>query len=340
MSKKIWIHAEAAGGRMVNAAFELLSKAHDLAGAMGGGTEVEATLIGSGLEQEARRLAEWGAKTIYLADDPDLRMYSPLTFVPILAELAAEHRPDIYLFGATATGSALGPAVAARLKTGMAAHCLDLRVNEDKKLVSLVPSFGGKVVGEILCPGGNPQMASVKPGIFTPKDPVPVPVRIEKLDASRWKKPGAPGDIQRLKPLSVVRRPPRGLPLNEADVVVCGGFGIGTQENWQLLEKLAEYLGGAAACTRPAVDEGWTGEHSMVGTSGQSIRPKVYIGFGISGATHHICGMNESGVVISVNRDAEAPIFEVSDVRIVADVNSILPLLTEAVKPKARQDGL
>jgi electron transfer flavoprotein alpha subunit len=174
-------------------------------------------------------------------------------------------------------------------------------------------------------------MASVKPGIFTKKDPTPVPLRIEKLDASNWKKL----DTQGLKPVNVVRRPPQGLPLNEADVVVCGGFGIGSQENWQTLEKLAQYLGGATACTRPAVDEGWIGEHCMVGTSGQSIRPKVYIGFGISGATHHICGMNESGVVINVNRDAEAPIFEVSDVRIVSDVNTILPLLVEAVKPKA-----
>ena len=330
MSKKIWVHAEVADGKTANVALELLSKAHDLASALDGGAEVEATLVGSGLETEAARLAEWGAKTIYLADDPDLSMYSPLTFVPILAALAAKYQPNIYLFGATATGSALGPAVAARLKTGMAAHCVDLRINEEKKLVSLVPSFGGKVIGEILCLGKNPQMASVKPGIFTKKDPVPVPLRIEKPDSSVWKN----ADTRGLKPANVVRRPPQGLPLNEADVVVCGGFGIGTQENWQLLEKLAEYLGGAVACTRPSVDEGWTGEHCMVGTSGQSIRPKVYIGFGISGATHHICGMNESGVVISVNRDAEAPIFEVSDVRIVSDVNSILPLLTEAVKPK------
>jgi electron transfer flavoprotein alpha subunit len=331
MNKKIWVHAEVVDGKIANVAFELLSKAHDLAEAMGGGTEVEATLIGSELEKEAARLAEWGAKTVYLADDSDLRLYSPLTYVPILAALAAKHRPETYLFGATATGSALGPAVAARLKTGMAAHCVDLRINEEKKLVSLVPSFGGKVIGEILCPNINPQMASIKPAIFTKKDPIPVPVHIEKLDVSSWKNL----DARALKPLNVVRRAPQGLPLNEADVVVCGGFGVGSRENWQLLERLAQYLGGATACTRPAVDEGWVGEDCMVGTSGQSIRPKVYIGFGISGATHHICGMNESGVVISVNRDGEAPIFEVSDVRIEADVNSILPLLVEAVKPKA-----
>ena len=329
MSKKIWVHAEAAGDKIVNVTFELLSKARELAEFLGG-AEVEVTLVGSGLEKEAARLAEFGAKIIYLADDPELRMYSPLTYVPILAGLADEHRPDIYLFGATAVGSALGPAVAARLKTGMAAHCVDLRINEEKKLVALVPSFGGKVIGEILCPGKNPQMASVKPGIFTQKDPAPAVLRIEKPDSSIWKKLNTTG----LKPVSVTRHPPRGLPLNEADVVVCGGFGIGSQENWQLLEELAQSLGGAVACTRPAVDEGWIGEHAMVGTSGQSIRPKVYVGFGISGATHHICGMNDSGVVINVNRDADAPIFEVSDIRIVSDLTSILPLLAEAVRPK------
>ncbi|MDR1875173.1 MAG: electron transfer flavoprotein subunit alpha/FixB family protein [Synergistaceae bacterium] len=330
MSKKIWVHAELADGKITGVAFELLCKARELAEAMGD-AEVEATLLGSGVEKEAALLAEWGATTIHVADDPDLRLYSPVTYVPILAQLAASHLPDIWLFGATAIGSALGPAVAARLKTGMAAHCVDLGINGEKKLTALVPSFGGKVIGEILCPNVKPQMASVKPGIFVKKPPVPVPLRVEKLESSVWKN-GL--DLKGLKPVNVVRRPPEGLPLNEADVVVCGGYGVGSVENWRLLEELARRLGGAVACTRPAVDEGWAEEHCMVGTSGQSIRPKVYIGFGISGATHHVCGMNGAGVVISVNRDAEAPVFEVSDFRAVGDVNGILPLLVEAVKPK------
>ncbi|MDR3230709.1 MAG: electron transfer flavoprotein subunit alpha/FixB family protein [Synergistaceae bacterium] len=331
MSKKIWVHAEVADGKLLNVTFELLSKAHELAEALGKDTVVETTLLGSELEEEARRLAEWGAETVYLVDDPDLQMYSPVTYVPVLAGLATSHGPDIWLFGATAVGSTLGPAVAARLKTGMAAHCVDLRINEGGKLSAYVPSFGGKVIGEILCPDRTPQMASVKPAIFVKKDPVPVKGRIEKQDLSAWKGKLGTGT---LKPVNVVRRPPQGMPLNEAEVVVCGGFGVGSRENWQLLEELARYLNGATACTRPPVDEGWSGEYCMVGTSGQSIRPKVYIGFGISGATHHICGMNEAGVVISVNRDEEAPIFQVSDFRVAADVNSILPLLIEAVRPK------
>jgi electron transfer flavoprotein alpha subunit len=283
------------------------------------------------LESEAERLAGYGAGVIYLADDPSLAMYSPVTYVPILAGLAASKRPDIYLFGATAIGSALGPAVAARLRTGMAAHCLDLRINERGGLTALVPSFGGKVIGEILCPNTTPQMASVKPGIFVKKDPAPALARVEKMDASLW---SDALNSAGLEPRDVVVIPPKGMPLKEADIVICGGFGVGSQENWQLLETLAQYAGGASACTRPVVDEGWAEERSMIGTSGQSIRPKVYLGFCISGATHHICGMNEAGVVISVNNDSSAPIFEVSDYGTIADVNSILPLLVDAFKPE------
>jgi electron transfer flavoprotein alpha subunit len=329
VSKKIWVHAELSDGKITNVTFELLSKALDLAKEMGDGAEVEATLIGTGLDGEAGRLAEFGAKKIYAADDPRLKLYSPVTYAPILADLASTHSPEIYVFGATAAGSALGPTVAARLKTGIAAHCVDLQLNGEKKLKALVPSFGGKVIGEILCPGKIPQMASVKPGIFVKKEPALAPKAVEKVDLRTYAKLL---DAKALEPVSAVRRPPSGLPLNEAQVVICGGFGVGSQENWNRLEELARLLGGAAAATRPAVDEGWTGEHTMVGTSGQSIRPKVYIGFGISGATHHICGMNESGVIVSVNRDEEAAIFQVSDFRVVGDGSVILSALLNAVK--------
>ncbi|MDR1661330.1 MAG: electron transfer flavoprotein subunit alpha/FixB family protein [Azoarcus sp.] len=330
MKKRIWVHAEVTEGRIAHSACELLSKAGELAGALGEDTAVEATLIGSGLADEARHLAAYGAQTIHLADAPSLKFYSPVTHVPILADWASAHAPDIYLFAATATGSALGPAVAARLKTGMAAHCVDLRINEAGKLAALVPSFGGKVIGEILCPEKRPQMASVKPGIFAAKAKSSAcPVRIEKPAPSAWQAGNASLEVVRIE-----RQPPRGLPLSEANVVVCGGFGVGSREKWALLEQLAEYLGGATACTRPAVDEGWAEEQQMVGTSGRSIRPKVYLGFGVSGATHHICGMSQAGVVLSVNRDEEAPIFPVSDYRVVADVNEILPLLVEAVRPR------
>jgi electron transfer flavoprotein alpha subunit len=337
MGGKIWVHAEISDGKVSDITFELLSKARELAQALGESTAIEATLIGSGIEPHAARLAEYGAVAVHAAESPALEIYSPMTYVPILSEMAENCRPDIYLFGATFVGSALGPAIAARLRTGMAAHCMELRVNDEKKLAALVPSFGGRVIGEILCPNTKPQMASVKPGIFVKKEPAPVPLKIVKHDANIC----ADFETLGLEPVCVERHPPKGLPLGEADVVVCGGFGLGGEENWRLLEELAQYLGGAAACTRPAVDEGWSDEHRMVGTSGQSIRPKVYIGFGVSGATHHVCGMNGAGVVISVNRDENAPIFDVSDFRVVADINKILPVLVDAVRGggSARREG-
>jgi electron transfer flavoprotein alpha subunit len=213
--------------------------------------------------------------------------------------------------------------VAAQLKTGVAAHCVDLRINENEQLVAAVPSFGGKILGEILCPDTRPQMASVKPGIFIQGEAEQREPNIISIDVSKLKAEDVP-----LKAIKLEKKAVEGVPLDQAEVVFCGGYGIGGKENWERLEKLAALLGGAAACTRPVVDEGWApGEHVMVGTSGKSIRPKAYVGFGISGATHHICGMKDSGLVISVNKDEKAAIFDVSDVGAAADLNKILEQL-------------
>ncbi|MDR1579099.1 MAG: electron transfer flavoprotein subunit alpha/FixB family protein [Synergistaceae bacterium] len=328
MSQKIWVHAEIRDdGTVAEVSLELLTKARELASALGGAA-LEATLAGYGIASEAERLAGYGASMIYAADAPELELYSPRPYAALLSNLAALHKPDIYLFGATSTGSSLGPAVAARLRTGMAAHCVDLRINGDGKLAALVPSFGGRLIGEILCPGHSPQMASVKPGIFK-AEAAAGQFAVEPVTRKAWADANAKGS---LKPLGMVKHPPRGMPIAEAQVIVCGGIGIGGEENWRMIEQLAESLGGAAACTRPVLDEGWCDEGRMIGTSGRSVRPKLYIGLGVSGATHHVCGMNEAGVIISVNRDQDAPIFEVSDIRVEADVNAILPRLAEALR--------
>jgi electron transfer flavoprotein alpha subunit len=329
MSRNIWVHAEIYDGTVAEVSLELLTKARELASALGDGADVEATLVGCGIESEAERLARYGASRVYAADAPELALYSPMPYAAVLSRLAAIHKPDIYLFGATSIGSSLGPAVAARLRTGMAAHCVDLRINGDNKLAALVPSFGGRVIGEILCPGSSPQMASVKPGIFRAAETSAGRPAVERVPREAWADANPNGG---LKPIGTVKHPPKGTPIAEAQVIVCAGIGIGSEENWRLTERLAESLGGAAACTRPVVDEGWCDESRMIGTSGRSVRPKLYIGFGVSGATHHVCGMNEAGVIVSVNRDRDAPIFEVSDIRVEADVNAILPRLAEALR--------
>ena len=330
MSKKIWVYAEQSTGRLASVTFELLTKAQALASQLGDDTEIGAVLLGSQVESFIPELMEYGAAKIYLGDDTRLKLYSHVAYAPLTAEIVKAHQPDIVLFGATAIGSELAPTVAAILRTGVAAHSVDLRINEDGLLVAVVPAFGGKVLGDILCPIARPQMASIKPGIFVKGDPIPVQGEVISVDLSLLDSLKST-----LKPLQLCREESKGLPLEEATVVVCGGFGIGCKENWQQLEELGSLLGGAVACTRPAIDEGWAaGEHLMVGTSGRSIRPKVYLGFGISGAAHHLCGMKDAGLIINVNNDENAAAFDISDVRAVADLNTVLPMLIEEVKKR------
>ncbi|HOM43837.1 MAG TPA: electron transfer flavoprotein subunit alpha/FixB family protein [Bacillota bacterium] len=321
--KKIWVFAEYVNCTLDRVTLELLTKAKELASGLKGETEVAAVLIGSRIGSTCKTLAEYGAEKIYLAESDELSLYNPMLYAPIITELVQKEDPDIFLFGATAIGSELGPTAAAQLKTGVAAHCVDMHIDENEHLVAAVPSFGGKILGEILCPDTRPQMASVKPGIFVQGEPEEREARIIKVDVSGIKAENLP-----LKAISLEKKETEGVPLDKAEVVFCGGYGLGCKENWEKLEKLAAIFGGAAACTRPVVDEGWApGEHVMVGTSGKSIRPKAYVGFGISGATHHICGMKDSGLIISVNRDEKAAVFEVSDAGAAADLNKILDQL-------------
>lgn len=317
---KIWVFAEQINCTLDRVTLELLSKAKELAGGLKGETEVAAVLLGCGVKNLCKILANYGADKIYLAESEAFKLYNPMLYAPVITKLVKRENPDIFLFGATAIGSELGPTVAARLKTGVAAHCVDMRIDENENLIADVPSFGGKILGEILCPDTRPQMASVKPGIFVQGEEEQREPDIINIDVSEINPEEFP-----LKAVGLEKKEIEGVPLDKAEIVFCGGYGLGSKENWDKLEKLASLLGGAAACTRPVVDEGWApGEHVMVGTSGKSIRPKAYIGFGISGATHHICGMKDSSLVISINRDKEAPIFEVSDAGIASDLNKIL----------------
>ena len=321
--KKIWVFAEYVNCTLDRVALELLTKAKELSAGLSGETEVAAVLLGSRARSACKVLAEYGAEKIYLAESEELGLYNPMLYAPIITNLVKREDPDIFLFGATAIGSELGPTVAAQLKTGVAAHCMDLRINEKEQLVANVPSFGGKILGEILCPDTRPQMASVKPGIFVQGEPEEREPNIIEEDVRGIKTEGLP-----LKAITLEKKEIEGVPLEKAEVVFCGGYGLGCKENWEKLEKLASMLGGAAACTRPVVDEGWApGEHVMVGTSGKSIRPKAYVGFGISGATHHICGMKDSGLIISINKDDKAAVFEVSDAGAAADLNKVLDQL-------------
>ncbi len=326
--KKIWVYVEETLGEINKVTLELLGKAEELAKAYRDEVEIGAVLLTGKIGTKVKELESFGANKVYIGEDNRFETYCHTTYAPVLAKLIEKEYPDIFLFGATQIGSELAPTVAAIVKTGVAAHCVDMRINEDGLLVADVPAFGGKIIGEILIPKSRPQMASVKPGIFIIKESRKGQAVTEKINLEILSKTN-----KRLTPLGTHVITSAEKPVEEADIVVAGGYGLGSMENWERLKELAELLGGAAAATRPCVDEGWAeNEQIMIGTSGKSIRPKVYIGFGISGATHHICGMKDSGLIISVNKDENASIFDISNFYTASDVNEIIPVLINLVR--------
>lgn len=322
--KGIWVVAEQQDGQISPVSLELLSKARELQRESSDREAVTAVILGCNLDDAPRKLAAAGAQHIIVVDAPQLQHYNVDAHAAILSELAGEHQPNIILLGATATGSDLAPTLGAKLWTGVAAHCTDLRCDENGALIAVVPAFGGKVLGDIICPSCRPQMATVRPGILNA--PLCFP------DARYTHESYDPGEVLRRLPrriecLGIKPQLQQGVPLESAEIVIAGGFGIESETVWMQLEELASLLGGAVGCTRPPLDSGWAEESQMIGTSGKSIRPKVYIGVGISGATHHLCGMKDSGLIISINNDEKAPIFSVSDIRIQADASVMLPAL-------------
>lgn len=326
--KKIWVYAEEIQGELSKVTLELLGEAKELAIAYNDEVEIGAVLLSGEVGSKAETLASFGATKVYIAEDDRLVAYCHTVYAPVLAELIKKADPDIFLFGATQTGAELAPTVAAILKTGVAAHCVDLRINEDGLLVADVPAFGGKIIGEILIPKTRPQIASVKPGIFIAKERSSGQADIEEIDLEILQK------VRRkltLRETYVTK--PSTKPIEEAEIVVAGGYGLCSLENWEKLTELAELLGGSVGATRPCVDEGWADdEQIMIGTSGKSIRPKVYIGFGISGAAHHTCGMKDAGLIISVNKDENASIMKMSDYYCVSDVCEMIPILINKIK--------
>ncbi len=333
--RAIWAVAEIAAGRLAPVSRELLGQALRLA-SEAGGCEVAAVLVGHEAGGPAQDLLACGAEKVFLVDDPRLALYQNDTYGAALHRLILRERPDVVLFGATAAGEELAPTVAARLGTGLGAHCTDLRLGADGLLTMGVLGFGGRLHTEMFCPARRPQMASVKPGMFRAPDRTEPKGAVVREDAAAL----LSGAAVRLRAVRAVVEEPEGMPLEEAEVVVAGGWGIGGREGWGLLEELARGLNGAVGCTRPALDEGWTaGEHTMIGTSGKTVRPKVYLGVGISGSPHHTVGIKDAGVVISINSDPGAPAFGSSDFGVAADYRKILPLLIAEIGRAKGQSG-
>jgi electron transfer flavoprotein alpha subunit len=329
----IGVFIEQRGGVLHDVGLELLGKARELAEVSKG--TVSAFVLGRNISALSEDLIAHGADTVLLADSFALEPYRLLPYTSLLAQTCKTYDPDILLFGATRMGIELAPRLAARLRTGLSAHCMDLQLDSQGKLLQMVPGWGGGVVATIRCPRHRPQMATVMPGVMKKLLPTKRPGECIHLDVSEDFQGSGP------KVLEVHIEEPKEMPLEKADVVVAGGWGIGNTDGWAILQELAALLCGAIGATRPPVDEGWVPENRMIGQSGKTVKPRLYMGIGISGMSHHVVGMDESECIVSVNTNPNAAIFEVSDVAVVGDYREILPPLLEEIRtrlPEGRTD--
>lgn len=321
---QIWVFIEQRGGVLHDVGLELLGKARELAAASG--STVAALLLGADVARLTDRIIAHGADTVLVAEHPGLEPYRLLPYTAVLAKACREQQPSILLFGATSLGVELAPRLAARLNTGLSAHCIDLKLDAEGNLLQMVPGWGGGVVATIRCPQHRPQMATVMPGVMKKIPPVPRSGQVINLAAGNDLDDSGP------RVLEVHREEPQAQPLEAAEVVVAGGWGLGGPDGWKLVEELAGLLGGAVGATRPPVDEGWARDDQMIGQSGRTVRPRLYIGVGISGMSHHVVGMDGSELVVAINSDPNAPLLELADICIVGDFREILPPLLKEIR--------
>ncbi|MBW2038465.1 MAG: electron transfer flavoprotein subunit alpha/FixB family protein [Deltaproteobacteria bacterium] len=324
MSGGVWVFAEHQDGRIRKVALELLGKGRELAEKLG--LELAALLFGSGVDGLAKELTLYADK-VYQWDDPLLEKYNCDVYLQLLSDLAVKETPQILLAGATVLAKDLFPRVAGRLSTGIAMDCLDLELGDDALMIARKPFFGGKVWADVACREGRSQIALVRPNTF------PVPTASGDITGEVLKQAVEVDPTQvRLEVLEIVRAAKERLDLTEAEVIVTGGRGMKGPENFQLLEELADCLGATVGATRAVVDSGWKPHDDQVGKSGKTVSPKLYFAIGLSGAIQHIMGMDTSKVVVAINKDPRASIFQYADYGIVGDLFEIVPLLTSELK--------
>ena len=337
--KGVYVFAQQVDNVIDSIAFELIGKGKDLAADLG--TEVTAVLIGSDVKGLADELAAYGADKVIVVDDPELKDYRTEPYAHALASVIDEFKPDIMLVGATAIGRDLGPRVSARVHTGLTADCTQLEIGdfpmvatpgkEDEQkhnqLLMTRPAFGGNTIATIACPDFRPQMATVRPGVMQKR------AKVEGAKANVVEfNPGFTPDNKYVEILEVVKAVSDTVDIMDAKILVSGGRGVGSEENFKMLDDLAAVLGGTVSCSRAVVDAGWKSKDLQVGQTGKTVRPNVYFAIGISGAIQHLAGMEESDLIIAINKDETAPIFDVADYGIVGDLNKIVPALTEKLK--------
>lgn len=335
--KGVYVFAQQVDNEISGIALELLGKGKELAAKLE--TEVTAVLIGYNVKNLADKLAEYGADKVILVDDPELETYRTEPYAHALASVIEKYKPEIVLVGATAIGRDLGPTVSARVKTGLTADCTVLEIGDfplvaipgqeqkHNQLLMTRPAFGGNTIATIACPDNRPQMATVRPGVMQKIAPIAgAKAVIEEYN------PGFTPNNKYVTIKEVVKAVSDTVDIMDAKILVSGGRGVGSAENFKILEDLAEVLGGTVSCSRAVVDNGWKPKNLQVGQTGKTVRPQIYFAIGISGAIQHVAGMEESDLIVAINKDETAPIFDVADYGIVGDLNKVVPALTEQLK--------
>ena len=336
--KDVCVFAEVRDGEVAEVSLELLHKARDLAEELGG--RVGAFLPGSDVEPLAGKLFAHGADAVRPADLPELEHYATLPYAEVLSRMIAEWRPAVVLFGATTIGRDLAPRVASELKVGLTADCTDLQIGPHRDAIAgkdypallyqIRPAFGGNIIATIVNPETRPQMATVREGVM--KMGTPDEGRTGKLTRFDGK---LDDDLLCVELLEEFRAPPS-VDLKKANIIVSGGAGVGSAEGFDLIRELADVLGAEVGASRAAVDAGFIPKDHQVGQTGTTVRPKLYVACGISGAVQHRAGMQEASKIVAVNTDPEAPIFQIAHYGIVGDLNEVIPALIDTYKEHAK----
>ena len=335
--KGVYVFAQQVDGVVGGIAFELVGEAKKLAKDLN--EEVTAILIGSDIKGQADELGAYGADRVIVVDDPALKDYRTEPYTHAMASVIKKYKPEIVLIGATAIGRDLGPRLAARIHTGLTADCTKLDIGDfplnpvpgkeqkHNQLLMTRPAFGGNTIATIACPDFRPQMATVRPGVMQklPKDPSHKAI-VEEYN------PGFEENKNYVEILDIVKAVSDVVDIMDAKILVSGGRGVGSPENFAILHDLADVIGGTVSCSRAVVDAGWKPKDLQVGQTGKTVRPNLYFAIGISGAIQHLAGMEESDVIIAINKDETAPIFDVADYGVVGDLTKIVPLLTAKLK--------
>ncbi len=331
-SNGVWVFAEQRGGEIQSVVFELLGAGRGLAAARG--CELAAVLIGSGVEEQAGLLFRRGADKVYLADHPGLRDYRDEPYARLLTRMIREYKPEIVLTGATSIGRSLIPRTAVQVPTGLTADCTGLEIDPSTGLLLQTrPAFGGNIMATIKCEHHRPQMATVRHKVMeeAPEDP-------DRPAGTLVRVPVADADLAaRTTVLETVKELEETVNIVEADVIVAGGRGLKGPEHFAMLGELAKALGGAVGASRAAVDAGWVPYSHQVGQTGKTVKPKIYFACGISGAIQHLVGMSSSDIIVAINKNPDAPIFNVATYGLVGDLFEIVPELTRRFKETLRR---